>query len=694
MLCTVFLVQRQGLLRAAPLFFLSSLFPLNTLLGTYLFVGGGPAAEPDRLYAAYWATYFATTAILFEVVSGFLREKGAGAGLPTIGNRLPLPLVIRVLGIVLVIASMVQPLMHIVTMHGVTLPVCTGYCSALLAGQIIISLVSLFILENTFRFSQGYQRKIARFGFIALAILLGFRVIYSSYILLYKICPAQFFEAVAVVYGICFPLLLLGLLRYRLGAERVAVPRNAVYSAVTFLIAGSAFLGIGLISTVFRWFNLDFTYFERTLVIFSLCLFVVLLAGSGEMRKRISGFINNRFYLYKYDYREQFFNLYRSYMTGENLAGTLTDIIENMKFSLSADDAFIFLKSETDGWFRMHENKERATGTGYAIPPGAFLIGELSRTSQPAKTQSIRLSSNQDTRAMLDAIKPDVFFPITSHKDLLGVLALKLRPGMKLSGEDNAVVTVFADSIGDVLVKNRVLVERVERRQVDSFSHMSSFIIHDIKNQTSTLSLLAQNAAKNIQNPEFQKSLLISLTSCTENLQRLMEKLKSPPRAESVIARILDINAVVDRLLENTVPPSAVAVVVKKGNADPKELDEDSLFYILKNLVVNALEAMDGAGTLSIETGSADAMSADLARRLNLGAGAATSSTLFVAVTDTGRGMSHRFMEERLFHPFATTKDKGIGIGLYQCKTLADRMGGKILCHSKQGQGTVFCVLL
>jgi len=56
--------------------------------------------------------------------------------------------------------------------------------------------------------------------------------------------------------------------------------------------------------------------------------------------------------------------------------------------------------------------------------------------------------------------------------------------------------------------------------------------------------------------------------------------------------------------------------------------------------------------------------------------------------------MEPEFVQRRLFQPFATTKEKGVGIGLYQCKTMVEKMGGRILCHSVLGKGTEFCILL
>ena len=54
------------------------------------------------------------------------------------------------------------------------------------------------------------------------------------------------------------------------------------------------------------------------------------------------------------------------------------------------------------------------------------------------------------------------------------------------------------------------------------------------------------------------------------------------------------------------------------------------------------------------------------------------NGSAFVAVADTGKGMSEEFMRERLFHPFATTKKKGIGLGLYSCRDIIEQHGGRV----------------
>ena len=65
-----------------------------------------------------------------------------------------------------------------------------------------------------------------------------------------------------------------------------------------------------------------------------------------------------------------------------------------------------------------------------------------------------------------------------------------------------------------------------------------------------------------------------------------------------------------------------------------------------------------------------------------------------LVVRDTGCGMSGEFIETRLFRPFQTTKPKGMGIGLYHCKTIVEAHGGRIEVESKEGKGSAFKVFL
>jgi signal transduction histidine kinase len=106
-------------------------------------------------------------------------------------------------------------------------------------------------------------------------------------------------------------------------------------------------------------------------------------------------------------------------------------------------------------------------------------------------------------------------------------------------------------------------------------------------------------------------------------------------------------------------------------------VDLERMNKVVENLIINAIEAMaDQKGTLSIEAGQTD------------------EGKPFFSVMDTGEGMTRRFIEERLFHAFATTKRRGVGLGLYTCREVVQASGGSIEVDSREGAGTTFRVVL
>jgi C4-dicarboxylate-specific signal transduction histidine kinase len=95
-------------------------------------------------------------------------------------------------------------------------------------------------------------------------------------------------------------------------------------------------------------------------------------------------------------------------------------------------------------------------------------------------------------------------------------------------------------------------------------------------------------------------------------------------------------------------------------------------------LILNAVEAM--AGTEG--------------KLLSVAAGTAEDGKVFFSISDTGAGMSPSFIERQLFRPFATTKKRGVGLGLYTCREVVRANGGAIEVDSREGAGTTLRVVL
>jgi signal transduction histidine kinase len=95
---------------------------------------------------------------------------------------------------------------------------------------------------------------------------------------------------------------------------------------------------------------------------------------------------------------------------------------------------------------------------------------------------------------------------------------------------------------------------------------------------------------------------------------------------------------------------------------------------LLLNLLLNAIEATGEERAISVEVGATD--------------------MAFIRIQDNGGGMSDDFIKNDLFKPFHSTKEKGLGIGLYQSRQIAQAHGGSIEVSSRLGVGSVFTVWL
>jgi signal transduction histidine kinase len=103
-------------------------------------------------------------------------------------------------------------------------------------------------------------------------------------------------------------------------------------------------------------------------------------------------------------------------------------------------------------------------------------------------------------------------------------------------------------------------------------------------------------------------------------------------------------------------------------------LDREAMHSIVTNLVVNAREAMDNGGNITVSTGMGN-------------------GKLVLTVADEGSGMSPEFVKNQLFRPFHSTKTKGLGIGMFQCKKIVEAHEGSITVESTPGKGTRFTIL-
>ncbi|MFP4242892.1 MAG: ATP-binding protein [Chitinispirillaceae bacterium] len=567
--------------------------------------------------------------------------------------------------------------------------------------HIITAVYALYLLENIYRYALSYQRRIGRLIFLGLLIIIGYQLILSSRWLLYGWLPVAWMNSFGIVNAICLGLVLLGIVKYRIADERVKVTRGAVYSSFSLLFAGAFFTAVGISMLILRHMGITLDSYDLRVLGISLSITLVIIGGSARMRRRVKKFINRRIYKAEHDYRSQFYELHRMSMQTEEEGHVFEEILEHLRAALNAEHAYLFLSDEHHDSYILQKPKERNLPEELKLKHKSALIemlhekgdyfGVLRTNSLPAGCVASDRPDDFDTLFITDVA------PVFHGGELLAILGMRRDSSIPMKTEDIALVEVYATTIGDLLFKQRILKERLEQKQFESFSHMASFIAHDVKNQVSTLKLLLRNAEKNISNPEFQKSLLVSLRHCSDNLSSLVQKLQQPPRKDRLKLSTSALTPIITRVIEETglERMEDLTLNTRIDENVSAVVDKQAIYYTVKNLVVNALESMNGADkSLTLRLARIENaqrwLEANFLSRKEL----FSKHSVLISVEDSGCGMDENFLKTRLFHPFSTTKDKGVGIGLYQCKTLVEQMGGKIICRSEVAKGSVFCIIL
>ncbi len=244
--------------------------------------------------------------------------------------------------------------------------------------------------------------------------------------------------------------------------------------------------------------------------------------------------------------------------------------------------------------------------------------------------------------------------------------------------KSNDETKVLAEAFNRMAGRLREMIAREsEQRQFESFARLSAVLTHDLKNAILSLSFLVTNMERKFDREGFREDAMRTLADSVGNLKNLVSKLSDPLTQPTEERFEEDLRRLTERVLTRTAEHVGDHYQVTTAFASGVKavVNASAIERVVENLIINALEAMPNGGSLTIATEMADAHS-------------------IISVADTGIGMPPDFVRDKLFHPFATTKKKGIGLGLYSCREIIEQHGGRIEVESREGEGTEFRIVL
>ncbi len=273
---------------------------------------------------------------------------------------------------------------------------------------------------------------------------------------------------------------------------------------------------------------------------------------------------------------------------------------------------------------------------------------------------------------------------------LLGVQDERLDGAYDL--DDIDIFRRLADDCGKT-IENTQVYERVkDRDRLAAIGEMAAGLAHEIRNPLGAIKgaaqLLVGPDGKPIENAEESAEWIDIIIEEVNRLNKVVTQFLDyarPSKTEPVSYGQIDINDVVRKTVQLIETDQAAANIQVNVRLDdlipPVSGDPEQLRQVFLNLGLNALQAMDGRGTLEIIT--------TRRRRSRLGYG----SFAEVRFRDTGVGIPKDKIRS-LFIPFYTTKQDGTGLGLAISQRIVTQHSGVIEVRSTQGRGSTFSVFL
>ena len=244
--------------------------------------------------------------------------------------------------------------------------------------------------------------------------------------------------------------------------------------------------------------------------------------------------------------------------------------------------------------------------------------------------------------------------------------------------------TVELRSSEESLRKTQADLLRMEK--IATLGHIATAVNHEIKTPLNVLYMNLQLLNKKIKKcdiPEIkQKDGMLGITSLIDNevsrINEIIEEFVKYARFPAPDFKENDINQIIEditEMIDQSAKNANVAVEVDHDETlESVMLDEKKIIQALLNLCMNGIHAMPDGGVLRIGSKKEE-------------------DNVLLSVEDNGKGISPADLE-RIFEPFFTKKEKGMGLGLAIVQRIVEDHGGRISCRSEIGQKTVFEILI
>lgn len=495
---------------------------------------------------------------------------------------------------------------------------------------------------------------------------------------MFRAIDADVWSIRGLVHAAMVPLFWLASARHRDWIGKLQVSRTVVFHSASLLLIGLYLLFISSMGYLVRSLGSDWGRALQLALIATSLVLLVALGMSRSLRARLRVTLGKHLFRYRFDYREEWLKFTKTLSAqqdpqalGLNVVRAMADMVESPSGALWWRDTGEPRLRQVARWNTpeqtLHEPLD-GDFARYLIGTG-WVVDVAEARSRPQRYEGLHLPDwlAADPQAGL-------LVPLWVAEELTGFVVLgRSRTPLDLNWEVTDLLKTAGRQAASYLAQMHATEALLEARKFEAFSRMSAFVVHDLKNIVTQLSLMMKNAKRLSHNPEFQADMLLTVENSLERMRQMILQLRegaAPGDGPVGVELVPLLEALAQQALGRgrCVELELIDKVAARGN--PQRLER-----VLGHLVSNALEATDESQRVWL--------------RLDR-----YGSHARVLVGDNGRGMSEAFVRQQLFKPFSTTKSAGMGIGAYESHQYVQELGGKLLVDTREGEGTRITVLL
>ncbi len=546
--------------------------------------------------------------------------------------------------------------------------------------RLLVTIGGLVMVHNLYAGAAPQARLALRWPTLALATLWGFDLNLYTIAYLGGGWPVELASLRGLAVIALAILIAIGAAQ---GSEqlRFRPSRRVAFQSASLIVIGFYLAGMYAVATWLNYAGGDFARLMEIGFLVTASVAAVLLLPSRRLRGWLRVMLVKHLFQHRYDYRAEWQRFTRTIGKSEAEASPLVERAVQAIADIADSPAGLLLAPNDHGELVLasHWNWLSAEVPAKAMPAAA--ISYFEQSGRIIDLDDLRAGKTECGEADIvpawlhEQNRAWALIPLIHFDRLIGVVVLaRATPARRFDWEDFDLLRIAGRQLASYLAEHTMQAALAEAGRFDDFHRRIAFVMHDIKNLASQLSLLARNAELHSENPDFRADMMVTLRNSADKLNNLLARLsRYVGGGDADKLGEVDAGDVVRQVAAQF--REQHPVMLSEVQSPTITANRESLEQVLVHLVQNAIDASAPGSPVMLGVFS-DGLDAR------------------IDVVDSGSGMSPDFVRTQLFKPFVSSKQGGFGIGAFEARELVRAMRGRLEVESREGLGTRFSVQL